>query len=168
VTDAAHGHVALAAEGGFTYTPDPDFAGTDAFTYQADDGSLATAATVVQLTIAAVNDPPAFLAGSDPTAPADGGAQTLAGWATAISVGPPNESGQTLSFVVEVVQGAELFAVPPAVTPDGTLTFTPAGAAGTAEILVTAQDDGGTAAGGSDSSAPHPVSITLTPPAQGV
>ncbi|MEP6688147.1 MAG: Ig-like domain-containing protein [Gemmatimonadales bacterium] len=164
----AHGQVALADDGGFSYTPDPDFAGTDAFTYLASDGVLASTPTVVQLTIAAVNDPPAFIAGTDPVAPADGGAQVLPGWASAISPGPVDEGGQTVTFVVQVVEGAELFAAPPTITAEGTLTFTPAGATGTAQVTVTAKDDGGLASGGSDTGAPHPVSITFTPPAQGV
>lgn len=38
VTDASHGTLALAANGSFTYTPDPGFTGPDAFTYVASDG----------------------------------------------------------------------------------------------------------------------------------
>lgn len=41
------GTVTLAADGGFTYTPDPDFVGTDSFTYRASaDGRHSNTATV--------------------------------------------------------------------------------------------------------------------------
>jgi VCBS repeat-containing protein len=39
VTTAAHGAVTLNADGSFTYTPDLDFTGSDAFTYKANDGT---------------------------------------------------------------------------------------------------------------------------------
>ena len=38
VTGPVGGQVVLRADGTFTYTPDPDFTGTDRFTYQARDG----------------------------------------------------------------------------------------------------------------------------------
>jgi VCBS repeat-containing protein len=46
--DAAHGALALAADGAFTYAPDPGFAGTDSFTYSVLDarGGLSDPATV--------------------------------------------------------------------------------------------------------------------------
>lgn len=37
VTDASHGTLSLAADGGFQYTPDPGFTGMDHFTYQVTD-----------------------------------------------------------------------------------------------------------------------------------
>jgi hypothetical protein len=44
---AANGTVALAADGSFSYTPDPGFAGNDTFTYRAADGTgLSNVATV--------------------------------------------------------------------------------------------------------------------------
>src|ERR671935_79200 len=57
-----------------------------------------------------------------------------------------------------------LFAVDPAVAPDGTLTFTPAdNANGTATVTVTAHDDGGTANGGNDTSAPQTFTLAVDP-----
>ena len=47
-----------------------------------------------------VNDAPSFTKGANQTALEDAGAQTVAGWATAISAGPPDEAGQTLNFIV--------------------------------------------------------------------
>ena len=45
----------------------------------------------------------------------DAGAQSVAGWATAISAGPADESTQTVAFTVTANTNAALFAVAPAV-----------------------------------------------------
>jgi subtilisin family serine protease len=58
VTGPAHGSLSLQANGGFTYAPAPNFAGPDAFTYQASDGSQVSPPATVRLTVTAVNDPP--------------------------------------------------------------------------------------------------------------
>ena len=54
----AHGTVALAADGSFTYTPNADFNGTDSFTYTASDGAAASNVATVTITVNAVNDAP--------------------------------------------------------------------------------------------------------------
>ena len=51
VGDPTHGTVALNADGSFIYTPDDDYSGTDSFTYKASDGTDASAATTVSLTV---------------------------------------------------------------------------------------------------------------------
>lgn len=62
VTDPAHGSVALAASGSFTFTPDADYSGADSFTYKAKDAAgLYSAATTVSLTVTPVNDVPVAL-----------------------------------------------------------------------------------------------------------
>ena len=58
VTNPAHGTVTLNADGSFVYTPAANFHGADSFTYVANDGALDSAATVVTLTVNAVNDAP--------------------------------------------------------------------------------------------------------------
>ncbi|HSF85280.1 MAG TPA: Ig-like domain-containing protein, partial [Acidimicrobiia bacterium] len=59
VTGPASGTLVLNADGSFTYTPDPEFSGTDEFTYQADDGKdLSTNVATVTITIDPVNDAP--------------------------------------------------------------------------------------------------------------
>ncbi|MCX6854726.1 MAG: Ig-like domain-containing protein, partial [Verrucomicrobia bacterium] len=95
----------------------------------------------------------------DLTVPA-AGAQSVASFATNISAGPANESAQTVSFNVTNSNNA-LFSVQPAISSSGTLTFTPA-AIGSATVTVIAQDNGGTAHGGLDSSAAQTFTITLT------
>lgn len=42
----SHGEVTLSADGAFTYVPDAGYAGTDTFTYQADNGQPSNVATV--------------------------------------------------------------------------------------------------------------------------
>ena len=105
----------------------------------------------------AVNDAPSFTKGADQTVNEDAGAQTVSGWATAISAGPANESGQAVNFVVSN-NNAALFSAQPAVAANGTLTYTPAANAnGSATVTVMIHDDGGTANGGVDTSArPRP------------
>jgi hypothetical protein len=57
-TAAGHGTVARDGDGGFTYTPAPDFNGSDAFTYTVTDGNGRTATTTVSIAVTAVNDAP--------------------------------------------------------------------------------------------------------------
>lgn len=60
------------------------------------------------------------------------------------------------------VDNPGLFAVQPAVAPDGTLTYTPnLLALGVATVTVRAVDTGGTADGGTDTSAPQTFTITI-------
>ncbi|MFK7943051.1 MAG: Ig-like domain-containing protein [Paracoccaceae bacterium] len=57
-TPPANGDVLLNPDGSFSYTPDPDFNGTDTFTYVADDGNGGTVTETVTVTIDPVNDAP--------------------------------------------------------------------------------------------------------------
>ncbi len=87
----------------------------------------------------------------------------MANWATGISAGPPNESSQTVTFHVSN-NNSSLFSAPPAISSNGTLTYTPAtNANGSATVTVYLQDNGGTANGGSDTSASQTFTITVTP-----
>ena len=148
------------------FTPTADFNGAAGFTYTAtDDGTTngvsdpQSGNAAVTFTINAVNDPPSFTKGADQTVTEDAGAQTVTNWATAISPGPANESGQTVSFNITGNTNTALFAVQPAVSSSGTLTYTPAANAfGTATITLTAQDN----AGGNDTSAPQSFVINVT------
>jgi VCBS repeat-containing protein len=57
-TGPAHGQLSLADDGSFTYSPDGDYFGPDAFTYEASDGTNADTATV-SLMVRPVDDVPA-------------------------------------------------------------------------------------------------------------
>src|SRR5207237_550603 len=58
VSPPTHGSVALNANGSFSYTPAPNFNGTDGFTYKANDGTLDSTTATVTITITPVNDAP--------------------------------------------------------------------------------------------------------------
>ncbi len=144
ITQPAHGSAAISSTT-VIYTPAPDANGSDAFTYTLNGGSTAT----VTIAITPVNDPPSFTAGPDQTAME--GTAYVTPWATAISAGPPDESTQTVHFTVAVSSGkAGLFAVAPAISPTGVLTYTTQGIPGAATVQVMLSDSGGTANGGRD------------------
>jgi hypothetical protein len=115
------------------------------------------------ITINAVNDAPSFVKGVDQIVLEDAGSQSIVGWATAISAGPANESGQALTFTL-TTNNAGLFAALPAVSPNGTLSFTSApNIYGSATVTATLRDSGGTANGGVDTTAPQSFQITILP-----
>ena len=58
VDSTENGTVELAEDGSFTYAPDPNFYGTDAFTYQISDGAKQSDLVVVELTVTAMADAP--------------------------------------------------------------------------------------------------------------
>jgi len=160
---------AVSATGTLTYTPAPSANGSATVTVTAKDnggtangGNDTSPPQTFTITVTAVNDAPSFTKGANQTVNEDAGAQAFAGWATAISSGPADESGQTVSFTVTNNLNS-LFSVQPAVSSNGTLTYTPAADAnGSATVTVTAKDNGGTANGGVDSSAPQTFTITVT------
>jgi hypothetical protein len=116
-----------------------------------------------------VNDAPSFTIDGDVSMAADATVQSVAGWITAASAGPADESGQKLTYTISFVHEEDraLFDGAPLVHADGGLYFIPSGLEGTAELLITATDDGGTANGGQNKSAAQAFTITLTAPVGG-
>jgi hypothetical protein len=100
------------------------------------------------------------------TAPAGADPSVTLNFVTHISSGSIYfpEPGQAVSFMVTNDNPA-IFATPPSISPDGTLTFAPSATPGTATVTVVAHDDGGTANGGVDTSAPQTFVIVVTPAA---
>jgi large repetitive protein len=90
-----------------------------------------------------------------------GETRTEDGWAENINPGPSSESGQTVVFLVSATN-LDLFSVPPEISPAGTLTFTTAGGEGDSVVSVKLQDNGGTANGGADTSAPQTFTIHIS------
>jgi hypothetical protein len=79
-----------------------------------------------------------------------------------MSVGPYDDSAQQLHFVIRTNSNPNLSASGPTIDADGKLTFTPAfNMAGSAQITIVAQDDGGTANGGQDTSGPQTFTINV-------
>lgn len=159
-----------AANGTLRYTPATGARGSSSFTVRVrDDGGTADGGVDLSdpqtftVSVEAINNPPSFTPGPDIVVLEDAGAQTLVSWATAMD---DNDGGiQALEFVVEENSNPALFAVAPVVdATSGTLSFTPAtDANGSAQITLVLHDDGGTAHGGSDTSAPAVFSINVTP-----
>src|SRR6185369_16799957 len=87
-----------------------------------------TANITVNVTIAAINDPPPFtLSPGPPAVDEDAGAQSVLNIATGMVPGPPNEAGQTLTFNVTGNGNPGLFvggAAPAIDATTGTLTYT--------------------------------------------
>ena len=91
-----------------------------------------------------VNTPPSFTGGGD-VARSDG-PQTVPGWASAISAGPADESGQALTFVVTANDNPGIFNGQPTIDAGGTLSF----------------DGRPLDGGGTDTSAPYVFTISIT------
>ena len=122
-----------------------------------------SAAQTFSITVNPVNDVPSFVKGANQTVNEDAGAQSVSGWATSISKGPANESGQAVDFIVSN-DNTPLFSVQPAIAANGTLTYTPApNASGAATVTVQIHDDGGTNNGGVNTSAAQTFTITVDP-----
>jgi uncharacterized delta-60 repeat protein len=58
VEQAAHGTVSLNANGGYSYTPQPNYFGVDSFSFKASDGTLDSNLATVSLTVTPVDDAP--------------------------------------------------------------------------------------------------------------
>jgi VCBS repeat-containing protein len=58
VSAPSHGSLTLAANGGFSYSPNAGYTGPDAFSYRASDGGLQSGIRVVSLTVTALPPPP--------------------------------------------------------------------------------------------------------------
>jgi hypothetical protein len=104
------------SSGTLTYMPAANANGSATITVNLmDNGGTAfgggdtSASQSFTITVNAVNDPPSFTKGADQTVNEDAGAQTVNNWATNLSAGPGNESGQTLSFQVTNNTNASLF-----------------------------------------------------------
>jgi hypothetical protein len=124
---------------------------------------LSTTANTITIDVTSVNDAPSFTKGANQSVPEDSGAHSVSNWATNISPGPANESSQTVQFVVTDNSNPSLFATGPAVSPSGTLAYTPAANAnGSATIKLKAKDSGGRANGGIDESPEQTFTITVT------
>ncbi len=156
------------ATGKLTFTAAANANGSATVSFAAQDnggttnGGVNTSVTqTFVINITPVNDVPSFTKGANQIVDEDAGAQSIAGWATAISSGPADESGQTVGFEVSNNTNG-LFSAQPAVSSAGVLTYTPApNANGTATVILRIKDNGGTDNGGFDASATQSFTITV-------
>ena len=158
--------IATADLANLTYVPTADYNGPDSFRWNGSyDDVYAENDAAVTITISSVNDAPQFAAGASQTVDEDAGPQAVTAWATGISAGPSNESGQRLSFEVVENDRPDLFADGPAIdATTGDLTYTPAANVfGTATIVVQLRDDGGTLRDGVSVSTFETFTITTNP-----
>src|SRR5205085_790615 len=58
VAGPSHGTLTLSSDGSFTYTPSPNFNGSDSFTYKVSDGTLESDPATVAITVSPVDDAP--------------------------------------------------------------------------------------------------------------
>lgn len=115
-------------------------------------------------TVLPPNTAPTFTKGADQTTAVDAGAKMVLNWATEISEGSIDESAQHLNFLV-TVDKPDLFSVLPAISANGTLTYTPKnGLGGVATVTVRLHDNGGTGNGGVDTSPSQTFKITTFVP----
>ncbi len=146
------------------FAPGTNANGTNTVTVTASDGTLNTTTNIVVI-ITPVNQPPFFNVGqSSITVDKYDVAASIPNVLTNIHAGPTNqfanESGQTVSFVV-TNSNSNLFDTLPSFSSGGTLSFTPGDRAGTVTVGVQAQDNGGTANGGVNTSGWQTLTITI-------
>ncbi|MEM7545403.1 MAG: tandem-95 repeat protein [Pseudomonadota bacterium] len=145
----ANGTAVAEADGTVTYTPNPDFNGTDSFDVSVSDGQGGTAISTVTVTVTGVNDDPIAV---------DDSATTVLETAAVIDVlaNDIDVDGDTL-IVAVTTDGANGSVT---VNPDGTVTYTPdAGFIGDDSFTYTVDDQ----AGGAPSQATVDVTVLGAP-----
>ena len=141
----SHGIVTLATDGGFTYTPDAGYVGSDTFVYAASDGNVATNATV---TIGVANSAP--VAAADAVSGPHDRTVHVAAPGVLGNDGDPN--GDSLTAVLDTGPASGSVTL----LPDGSFDYTPsAGFTGTDSFTYRASD-------GSSSSNVGTVTLTVT------
>lgn len=119
---------------------------SDSVQYRAFDGQAYSNVATYTFWLAAINDAPSFTPGAALITSSTAAGPVSVPWATNITAGPPNEAYQSVTFEIQSVNthGAPgMFAVAPAIDPQGTLTFTPGAEPGLATVTVDLHDDGG-------------------------
>jgi VCBS repeat-containing protein len=128
----------LPSTGSCTYTPNPNFNGTDSYTYTVIDPAGLTATATVTLTVVPVNDPPT--AGNDAATTNEDTPTTIA-----VAAGDVDIDGDPLTFTAASLPASGTVSC----TPAGACTYTPAGNFnGTDSFTYTVADPGGETATG--------------------
>ncbi|HNV71617.1 MAG TPA: Ig-like domain-containing protein, partial [Candidatus Ozemobacteraceae bacterium] len=121
------------------------------------------------ITVTPVNDPPSFVKGPDVYKINQAGQVTIPNWMTGITAGPADEGSQAVTISVSA-NSALAFTTQPTIGPTGTLSFEPNVTLISGQGLfnntmtITCADNGGTANGGSNTSAAQAAKIVFTDP----
>jgi large repetitive protein len=119
VSPPVNGTVTLdTAIGAFIYTPNPNFNGTDTFTYQVTDGTATSNLATVTLTVTPVNDPP--VAANDSYITNENTTLSVPGASLLANDTDVDGDALTASLVGGPAHGAVTF------NTDGSFTYTPA------------------------------------------
>ena len=133
VSPPQHGTLVLLPTGMFNYTPDPNFSGTDTFTYQASDLLSLSNVAIVTITVAGTNDAPTANSDSYAT-PLDTALNVPAAGVLANDSDPENNA-LTAAIVANATNGNVVL------NPNGSFTYTPnAGFTGTDTFTYRAND----------------------------
>jgi DNA/RNA endonuclease G (NUC1)/fibronectin type 3 domain-containing protein len=161
VSGPSHGSL-NGSNGSETYTPAPDFNGTDTFTYKVNDGSHDSNTATVTITVLEGNDPPVATNDSET---ATSGAQLSfpsSDLSANDSAGPANESTQTLTVTAVTATATTNGVVS---LSSGTVSYTStAGYSGPASFTYTVCDNGVTAGLSDPRCADGTVNVTVTTP----
>ena len=134
VADGTDGTVTLQADGSFDYVPDPDFGGSDSFTYRASDGLDTSAVTTVTITVTTVDEPPVAVPDALPTAEDT----TLVVSAPGVLGNDAEVDGDPISAVMVTPPSNGLLTL----DPSGSLTYVPDPDYHGADSFTYAVDDG--------------------------
>ena len=138
--DTANGSFTISGNA-LRITPSANFEVKNSYSVRVSvsDGA-ASFAKPFTVTIRNINEPPAFAKGANRSHPVlFNTAQSVSGWATAIDDGDSTVT-QALTFNVTNTNNS-LFSVQPALSANGTLTYTTSGTAGSATVSVSLTDD---------------------------
>lgn len=145
-----------------TITPLPDISGVAVIQLTAQDDGGAQATAVLSLTVNEVNDAPSFTLSTNVVTVAEDTALILTNFVASADRGSPNESKQSLTYLVTTTNKA-FFSVLPTISSTGTLNFKPASNAdGSTTVNVVLQDNGGISFGGTNKTDPQSFTITVT------
>ncbi|QGQ30125.1 Ig-like domain-containing protein [Gimesia maris] len=147
---------------GINYTPAADFNGTETFTYTINDGTVGSSdVATVTITVSEVNDAPVATVDAQTTTEDTPLTFSASDLVTNDSVGPANESGQSLT-VTAVTATADTHGTV-VLNGDGTITFTPdADFNGSASFEYMVTDDGTTAGVADAQSTTGVVNLTIS------
>ncbi len=148
VTDGSHG-TANCVAGVCTYTPNPDYNGTDSFTYTISDGRGASDVGTVNVTVGAVNDSPT--AANDAYSTDEDSVLTVSAPGVLVNDSDVDSSGITAGLVTGPASGTLTL------NADGSFTYTPTANFNGTDSFTYRAGDGGA------NSAPATATITVNP-----